>query len=378
MVEIDTGVVLEKHFSDKVTGMTLGQGVNSFLLKTGFSLFSLEGLNRDISAVTNNVFSAELVDAHGEIIESIIKISQQRCEPRELALSGGLGGWNPDKLENESKILALVQNSGISSPSPIFYEKLDERVEVFAETSVEGQKCVDLRTPNVSAQEFARLEAEKGKILSQINRVQLPVEGFGTLENEAKRFDTWSEYFLTKVATTLSCLYGMYDKVNKLEHFSDLVKSDEDWKLFLENIAKLYSNGVVLHLIEKDGKPTLSHGDFWDGNLIANNKNGEWDVSVIDFERGGIEGKSFDLSLWLTWKVGGNPANPDPLKASEDFLKGYKEAGGTISPDIGKYLAIYSLWQYLDFLIMDTIYGIDRTDESVYEIKKLNGILQGI
>lgn len=378
MVEINTNLGVVSTFEEKSLDRTFEQGVDSSLAKTGYKISSVEGFTRDISAMTNSVFSAELIDAKGEKIKSIIKTSQKRCEPRELILSANLGGWNPSKLENESKILSLIHNAKIPSPQPLFYWKSEDFVEVFAERLINGKKCVDLRVPNVIPSEFATLEIEKGKILAQINKVSLPIEGFGTLEDGAKRFETWSEYFLTKVTTTLSCLYGIYDKVSELEHFGDLVKSDEEWKIFLENIARLYSNKTLLDLVEKDGKPTLSHGDFWDGNLIANNKNDKWNVSVIDFERGGIEGKSFDLSLWLTWKVGGKSNNPDPVESSEDFLKGFKEAGGIVSPDIKKYIAIYGLWQYLDFLIMDTIYGIDRTDESVYEIKKLRGILQNI
>lgn len=371
MIEIDTGIVFEKSFSEKVPEATLGHGINTLLSKMGFRISNLEGQNRDISAVTNNVFEAELVNSKAEIFKSIIKISQQRCEPRELVLSGGAGGWNPDKLENESKILTLVQNSGISTPKPVFYGKFVDGTEMFAEAFLNGKKCVDLRIPNVTPKELAELEEKKGEILAQIHAVQLPVKGFGTLENSAIRFNNWSEYFLTKVTTTLSCLYGMYDKLTQLQHFGELVENQQDWKLFLENIAKLYSNEAVFKLIENDCKPTLSHGDFWDGNLIANKSNSKWDVSVIDFERGGIEGKSFDLSLWLAWKMGG-------MDASQDFLRGYKQAGGTVSPDIHKYVAIYGLWQYMDFLIMDTIYGIDRTDESVHEIKKLEVVLQKI
>lgn len=377
MVEIDTGIVLKENFQDKAPNEISRQMID-FLAKMGFRSSSLEGLNKDISAVTNNVFTAELTSAEGIKVESIIKVSRQRFEPRELALSASIGGWNINKLENEFKILALVQNAGISSPTPIFYQKFDDGVEVFAETLVAGQKCVDLRTPNVTVPEFARLEAEKGKVLAQINKVPFPIEGFGTLDSGAKKFGIWSEYFLTKVATTLSCLYCIYDRLTQLEHFGRLVEDQKDWKLFLENIARLYSNETVLDLIEEDGKPTLSHGDFWDGNLIANKNNGHWDVSVIDFERGGIEGASFDLSLWLAWKVGGKLGNPDPLEASNDFLLGYKEAGGEISTDIRRYIAIYGLWQYLDFLVMDSIYEIDRTDESVHEIKKLNSILRCI
>ena len=371
MVEIETNIPLDKIFSEKTVNEASGQRMDSFLAKTGLSISSIEGFHRNISAVTNNVYSVKLTNIEGVKIESILKVSQKRSEPRELALSNNVGGWNKNKLENESKILALVQNAGIPSPRPIFYQKFDDGTEVFAETLVAGQKCVDLRTPNVSPLEFEKLETEKGKILARLNNILLPLKTFGTLDEEAKRFNTWSDYFLTKVTTTLSCLYGMYDKLTNLQYFSNLANNQSEWKSFVGNIVKLYSAETVLHLINNDGVPTLSHGDFWDGNLIANRNKDNWDVSVIDFERGGVEGKSFDLSLWLAWKVGGKQDNPDPIEASETFLKGYKEAGGTISPDINKYVAIYGLWQYLDFLVMDIIYGIDRTDESVYEIKKL-------
>ncbi|MDP3917838.1 MAG: phosphotransferase [Candidatus Woesebacteria bacterium] len=370
MIEIVRNTVLGST-REKGLGASLDQKVSSFLAKNGVGLSSVEGFSRDVSAMTNNVFVAELVTVQGEKFKSIIKISETKREPREVTLSEEIGGWNPNKLENESKILALIQNEGIAAPYPILYGRPEGEVELFIETIVEGKKCVDLRVPNVSPQELSVLEFEKGKILASINSIPLLAGRFGTLEIEAKGFDTWSKYFLTKVTTTLSCLYGMYDKVNKLEHFSDLVDSEDEWKTFLQDVAKLYSSEAVLRLIDNDGKPTLSHGDFWDGNLIANKTNGKWNVSVIDFERGGIEGKSFDLSLWLAWKIGG-------MDASQDFLKGYTKAGGSISQDIDKYVAIYGLWQYMDFLIMDTIYGIDRTDESVREIKKLRGILQNI
>ena len=318
MVEIEANIPLDKIFSEKTVNEVLGQRMDSFLAKTGLSISSVEGFHKDISAVTNTVYGVKLTNIEGVEIESILKVSQKRSEPRELALSNDIGGWNKNKLENESKILA------------------------------------------------------------RLNNIILPFETFGTLDREAKRFNTWPDYFLTKVTTTLSCLYGMYDKLTNLQFFGNLVNNHSEWELFVENIAKLYSAETVLHLINSDGVPTLSHGDFWDGNLIANRNKDNWDVSVIDFERGGVEGKSFDLSLWLAWKVGGKQDNPDPIEASETFLKGYKEAGGSISPDIGKYVAIYGLWQYLDFLVMDTIYGIDRTDESVYEIKKLNSLLQNL
>jgi len=370
MVEIETNIPLDKIFSEKTVNEALGQRMDSFLAKTGLSISSVEGFHKDISAVTNTVYGVKLTNIEGVEMESILKVSQKRSEPRELALSNDVGGWNKNKLENESKILALVQNAGIPSPRPIFYWKFDDGMEVFAETLVAGQKCVNLRTPNVSPLEFGKLETEKGKILARLNNIILPFETFGTLDREAKRFNTWPDYFLTKVTTTLSCLYGMYDKLTNLQFFGNLVNNHSEWELFVENMAKLYSAETVLHLINSDGVPTLSHGDFWDGNLIANRNKDNWDVSVIDFERGGVEGKSFDLSLWLAWKVGGKQDNPNPIEASETFLKGYKEAGGTISPDIDKYVAIYGLWQYLDFLVMDTIYGIDRTDESIHEIKK--------
>lgn len=380
MIEINTITDLEISSPNKMLSeaLSLAQRIDYFLLKSGFRLSSMKNLNKDISAVTNNVFFAILTDSKNAEVESIIKVSQDRCEPREITLSDNLGGWNKNKLENESEILELVQKANISSPSPIFYQIFEDGIEMFAETVVKGTKCTDLRIPNVDPVEFGRLEREKGRVLAQIHNISPPLEIFGTLEDEARRFDTWSEYFFAKVTTTLSCLYGMYDKLKGLQYFKDLAIDEHEWRSFLENVARLYSKESIQLLIENDGAPTLSHGDYWDGNLIACQNDGHWDVSVIDFERGGIEGKSFDLSLWLIWKVGGITTNPDPLESSDDFLKGYREAGGAISPEINKYIAIYGLWQYLDFLIMDTVHGIDRTDESVYEINKQKRVLQSI
>jgi hypothetical protein len=367
MLELEKGLIVAKKLRNP------SPEIRAYLSSSGIILSSMDGVGNDISAVTNSVYRAQ-IGSPENMTSLIVKISE-RLEPREISLSSSLGGWTPNKLENEAKILCLVNGTGISSPKPIFYQGFSGGQEVMGESVIDGEKCVNLRIPEVSHAEFAKLEFEKGKLLAKISQIPLADKKFGTLDTGAVRFETWSDYYYTKVATTLSILYGVYGNLKNLQYFGDIATNESQWKEFVENTAKLFSGGSIQKLIEKDGKPTLSHGDFWDGNLMARKNLDKWEVSVIDFERGGIEGRSFDLSLWLAWKVGGKPGNPDPIKSSEDFLKGYVETGGNISLDIEKYIVIYGLWQYLDFLVMDVIYGIDRTDESAPEIKKYSAKL---
>lgn len=376
---IETGI----HF--KAPENTLGQlelpAIEGALSEKGFSIKNINEFEKDKSALTNNVFAATLVNSEGENISAILKTATAKKEPREIASIGrnnSVGGWMSSRLQNEFRLLSLVHQTGISSPEPILYKRLENGNEIFAETQLIGQQGSNLRFPSVGVDEFRSMERQRGEILAQINAINCSGRAFGTLDDNARHFDSWNAYFDTKVSTTLSLLHGMYPEISTLKRFGELASDENEWQVFVKGIAKLYSSDKVHSLLEKDNTPTISHADYWDGNTVARmtGKN-EWKVSVIDFDRGGVEGQSFDLALWLSSKA---PAKKqvNPTFAIPDFLDGYKKAGGTVSPEIQEYVALYGLWQYLDFLVIDTIYEQDRTNKSVPEIIRLSNRLKEI
>lgn len=334
------------------------------LASAGLQVNSLYGFGKDKSATTNNVYYASLVAADGRNWQAVVKAANECQEPREIVR----GGWVANRLQNEHRILGLVSRVGISCPVPIIYLKTEDG-ELLVETQLVGKQGPHLRFPSVNVFEFREMEKQRGQVLARINGIDCSDRNFGTLDDGARQFATWNEYFNLKVSTTLSLLYGMYPELAKLKRLSDIAKDEESWKQFIERVAQLFTGDAVHLLLSQDNIPTLSHGDYWDGNNLVRLKDGSWTVAVIDFDRGGIEGRSFDLALWLSSKTKGKKV-ANPTFAVGDFLEGYKQFG-SISPDINKYVAIYGLWQYLDFLVIDVIYGIDRTNKSVPEIGNL-------
>ena len=137
----------------------------------GYAVASVDNFSKDISAVTNSVFRARIMAPNSTQTDSIIKISQP-SEPREISAANNVGGWTPRKLENELKLLYLVNRFGIPSPIPIYYGRLSNG-ECLAETVVDGVKCTELRVPSVDSDEFAKLEYKKGEVLANIGNISL-------------------------------------------------------------------------------------------------------------------------------------------------------------------------------------------------------------
>lgn len=353
--------------------------------KRGLVLENLHQLGHTTGSVTNKVFEAQCFSSEsGKTEDVIVRIGIPGVEHREKligiydkaeneeelgSVKGVVGGWLRKRLANEANLLLLVQEHGVPVPNLVLYDKLEGDRELMIEERVRGERCDELRMPHVSEEDFKRLELQKGKILAQMSNISIKDQYFGPLSETSMKFQNWSEYFNYKVTTTLSLLHAMYDQLTNLTYFKDIAGSEHEWQKKLDCVAQYYQSPAVLKLLQEDNIPTVTHGDYWDGNLMAYKEKGEWVVNVIDFERGDISGKSFDLSQWFAWKAGGK--EDDPITASADFLKGYIEAEGEISPEIRKYVTLYGLWSYLDFLVIDCIYGIDRTDESAHEINKL-------
>ncbi len=353
-----------------------------------FIILETESLTDDAVKLTkdyymaNEVYRATVIDRNTKLeTQVVIKIAKPGIEQREKSIiftEGKLGGWLRERLLNEYLLLQLVHNQNIPCPKPLYYEWFPDQTEILVEEQLLGEKCLALRTAPVSEVDRNILEASKGQLLGQINRLDASSMQFGPINKNSMHFPTWQEYFNYKLSGTLSIIHGMYNQISRLEYFPDIATSEEEWRQKVEIIAQMYSGNNVQSLLKKDGEPTVTHGDFWDSNIMARKEKGKWNTSVFDFERGDISGKSLDLALWLEWKIGGDRSDPNPIEASKHFMEGYTEAKGYVSPHIKDMITMYALWQYLEFLIADGIFGIDRSDESVHEITKLTKQLEAL
>lgn len=374
MVEVikDSGDFIVKHHPDIQAVDQLAVG--SILSENGYTLVNQYPHAQDKTALTNLVFDLVVTDPEGKRKSAVVKVSLRAREPREIRYTDGdrvVGGWTKNHLENEYRVLTLVHNSGVKTPEPLVYQRQDGQIEYLVESRLIGRRCSDLRPSQVGMGEYVEMEREKGRMLAKINATPAPGSYFGTLDDNAQRFGKWNDYFGLKMVTTMSLLGKLYEPLCRLRYFNSLVGTPTEWQAFLKNVSTMYSSLAVARLLDEDNVPTLSHGDYWDGNVIGRMKgNRSWDLSVIDFDRGGVEGKSFDLALWLASKTT-SKKQVNPIIGVPDFVSGYQEVGGVVSPDIQKYVAIYGLWQYLDFLLIDVVHGTDRSNKAIKEVKRL-------
>lgn len=352
-----------------------------------FTVLKINDLTEEAAKMTDDYYVANKVyelNVWNEKTSSeqvvVCKIGQPGIEQSERTITypgGMLGGWLRQKLYNEMLIMQLAYKNDLPCPSPLYFAQEGD-VEILVEKKLFGESCLALRDAEIQQVDRDDLEISKGILLAKLNLIDVSDRLFGPLNKDSMHFPKWLSYFNYKLSGTLSQLYGMYDQLSSLGNFHILATSEKEWQQKIENLETMYLNEKVQLLIEQDGKPTLTHGDYWDANLIADIDNGKWDVSLFDFERGDISGKSVDLALWLEWKIGGDQTDPDPLDNSRNFLLGYRHAGGDISPNIRELTVMYSLWQYLEFLVCDVLYGLDRTQESAYEVQKLTKLLENI
>lgn len=357
-----------------------GSLIDSALSKNGLKVTESVHINQSKISMTNDIFDLKCVDAKGIKQHVILKCSSTKTEPREIHIDDSklkIGGWLSNRLNNEYVLLQKIQSSGINAPKPLFF--VEEGVSsVLALSHIKGVVGSELRYPKVSEDEFRKLEYQRGYLLGKINSIDCANDRYGPVDPNSTSFSTWTEYFNTKVSTTLSLLHGMYPVLISLRRFGEFIKSEEDWQKMCLDLSTLYGNSAIQGMLEKDSMPTLSHGDYWDGNTLVDldNKSGQ-EVSVIDFDRGGIEGQSFDLALWLSSKTEGKK-DVNPVFGIPDFLRGYEDSGKKISSDLKNYVTLYGLWQYLDFLVIDCIHQVDRSNKSMPEINRLFRELQKI
>lgn len=375
---IDTNIKYKS--SQEHTNFLNGSLIDSSLNKNGLRAIESVHLNQSKVSMTNDIFDLKCVDAEGIKQHVILKCSSTKTEPREIHIDDSklkIGGWLSNRLNNEYVLLQKIQALGVSAPKPLFF--IEEGTNsVLAISHNKGVVGSELRYPKVSEDEFRRLEYQRGYLLGKINSIDCANDRYGPVDPNSTSFSTWTEYFNIKVSTTLSLLHGMYPVLNNLRRFSEFIKSETAWQKMCVDLSVLYGNSTVQKMIENDSIPTLSHGDYWDGNTLVDldNKSGQ-EVSVIDFDRGGIEGQSFDLALWLSSKTEGKK-DVNPVFGIPDFLRGYEDSGKKISRDIKNYVTLYGLWQYLDFLVIDCIHQVDRSNKSMPEIDRLFRELQKI
>lgn len=311
-------------------------------------------------------------------IDLISKISSPGFELRQVGSIGEViyEPWNPYILKNEFSTLTILsdieENSRSMYPQPVYYQRNNDEKELSIQSRMRGQR---LDQCDLSLQFSSEIGFLTGAAIGELQSIKLDdsVE-FGSV-GEGIKFGSWSDFYLhmVKAGLQFSVSEAIYSKMKRLEGFSSLVRSYEEWEVFCRRLGSFYSSPIVNELLNTDNEKTLLHGDLWQGNMFYDSSSNR--VNLFDFDRAMVGGKSYDLAIYL---ASGNDDH-DPIGYNLQYFEAVRagfESTGTISSNFSMLQAVYGMWWRFDTLSFDAQKGYDRSIKAVEEIYQYIDVLQ--
>ncbi len=185
--------------------------------------------------------------------------------------------------------------------------------------------AVPLSDPSVPPEAKPALYRETGRHMAKLHQIKGPSFGRVWDVSTGHGFQSWFDALMKE----LSDVSGLLLKYELMEQ--SLISGIRD--LFTENAP----------LFESVQSPALVHADLWEGNVLAQRKNGAWEIAaIIDGDRAYFGDLDYDFA--------------NPWMINEHFLEGYGPAPAD-TPDRQKKNKLYRLlWDMTDAYVWEIEY----------------------
>ena len=227
-------------------------------------------------------------------------------------------------MEAEAEVDRLCEEAGI----PCSHLLAVDASKTLLDRDLMLVDCLDavpLSDPSVPPEAKPALYRETGRHMAKLHQIKGPSFGRVWDVSTGQGFQSWFDALMKELSDILNLhlQYGLTEKG----------RVDAIRELFTKNAS----------LFETVREPVLVHADLWEGNVLARQKNGVWEIAaIIDGDRAYFGDLDYDFA--------------NPWMINEHFLEGYGPAPAD-TPDRQKKNKLYRLlWDMTDAYVWEIEY----------------------